>query len=606
MTTPLKRLSRKLPGLRGALSFDTRARLASGLRDALAEGYDRKSLRADVMAGAVVAVVALPLSMALAIAIGVAPQHGLYTAIIAGASVALLGGSRFQVTGPTAAFIVVLAPIASRYGLSGLLTAGLLAGALLILMGAAGLGRWIAFIPYPVTTGFTAGIAGVIFVLQLKDALGLKAAVLPDHVPEKIAALWGARASVSLPDTAIAALTLALLLIVPRVTKRIPAPLLAIAFASVAAFVLGHVEPSFEVATIGTRFHTVVDGRTVPGIPELAPTPLLPWGETLTLATLRELLPSAFAIAMLGAIESLLSAIIADGMTGTRHDPNSELVALGVGNVLASLFGGIPATGALARTATNVRSGARSPLAAVAHAGFVLLVILAAAPVLAYVPMASLAALLMLVAWNMAEARHLLYMLRVAPASDVFVLVTCFGLTVLFDMVVAVTFGVMLAALLFMRRMAELTETRLLVGSTEPSSSRAALALPPRVALYEIAGPLFFGAAQRGMAALDALKEDVRVVVLDLSRVPVIDASGLVALSSALERLQRARRFVILGGPLPEPRSVFDRAELERHHENITIARSQSEAVDMARALVLLNPEWDAHGGKTPTIRPVP
>jgi SulP family sulfate permease len=598
MPDPLRRLGRKIRRLPGSFGADVgRAPLAHALRQALREGYDKTAFKADAMAGAVVAIVALPLSMALAIAVGVPPQHGLYTAIVAGASVALLGGSRYQVTGPTAAFIVVLAPIASKHGISGLLTAGFMAGVLLLVMGAAGLGRLIEFIPYPVTTGFTAGIATVIFALQLKDAAGLTTGKLPDYFPEKMATLWHARGTVSFPDLTIALLTLALLLLIPRVTKRIPAPLIALLFAGGVAALARFIDPRLTVATVGSRFQTLIDGQLVAGIPRSLPLPALPWGEhPLSLSLARELLPAAFAIAMLGAIESLLSAVVADGMTGTRHEPNSELFALGIGNILSPLFGGIPATGALARTATNVRSGARTPIAAVVHSLGVLLAILLAAPLVAYVPMASLAGLLMLVAWNMSEARHALHMIRVAPRSDVVVLLTCFGLTVLFDMVIAVTFGVLLAALLFMRRMAEMTQTRVFEGSGQPASTRGGLSLPNRVALYEIAGPLFFGAAQRGMAALDALKEDVRVVILDLSRVPVIDASGLVALESALDRLQRSKRFVILGGPLPEPKEVFDRAELERHHSNITLADSPGEAIDIARTLVLLNPEWGSAG----------
>lgn len=591
--SPLFRLGRKIPQLPLGFAADLgRLRVSSGIRDVLKEGYDRAAFKADLMAGAVVAIVALPLSMALAIAVGVAPQHGLYTAIVAGATVALLGGSRFQVTGPTAAFIVVLAPIASKYGLSGLLTAGMLAGLMLILMGVFRFGRLIEFIPHPVTTGFTAGIATVIFALQLKDALGLRTAKLPEHFPEKMAALWEARATVSLPDLSIALVSLAILLLMPRITQRVPAPLVAVVGASVVAALAGRFVPGFEVDTVGSRFQTVVNGEVIAGIPRLPPLPVLPWGETpMTFETARELLPSAFAIAVLAAIESLLSAVIADGMTGTRHDPNVELLALGVGNVAAPLFGGIPATGALARTATNVRSGAKSPFAAVVHSVGVLLAILLVAPLVAYVPMAALAALLMLVAWNMSEIRHALHVIRVAPRSDVMVLLTCFGLTVLFDMVIAVSFGVLFAAVLFMRRMAELTQSRVLRGGQD-DPRRPVAALPASVAVYEIAGPLFFGAAQRGMAALDALASDVRVVVLDLSRVPVIDASGLVALESALERLRRGKRFVILSGPLPEPKAVFDRAELERHHENIAIAASPDEALNMARDLVLLNPEW--------------
>ncbi|HET9959093.1 MAG TPA: C4-dicarboxylic acid transporter DauA [Polyangiaceae bacterium] len=595
MKTSLQRLTRKIPRLPSSLASELgRLPLAFALRQVLTTGYGVNAFKADVLAGAVVAIVALPLSMALAIAVGVPPQHGLYTAIVAGGSVALLGGSRFQVTGPTAAFIVVLAPIVGKYGLPGLLTAGLLSGLILVLMGFARLGRWIEYIPHPVTTGFTAGIATVIFILQLKDALGLTTGALPDHFPEKVVALWHARGTASLPSVCVAAFTLLVLLGFPRLTKRVPAPLVAIVSSSILVAVLDAIAPNLDIATVGSRFHTELNGKLIPGIPRSGPTLAAPWApHALNLEFVRDLLPSAFAIAMLGAIESLLSAVIADGMTGTRHEPNSELTALGIGNILTPLFGGIPATGALARTATNVRSGAKSPIAAFTHAVLVLLAILIAAPWVAYVPMASLAALLMLVAWNMSEVRHAWHVVRVAPRSDVTVLITCYALTVFFDMVIAITFGVLLAAVLFMRRMAELTQTRVLHGSSEGNSVRDTEQLPAAIAVYEILGPLFFGAAQRGMAALDALSDRVRIVVLDLSRVPVIDASGLVALESALERLRRARRFVILGGPLPEPKAVFDRAELEKHHENILLTESPGEAVAMAKTLVLLNPEWD-------------
>ena len=593
----VKRSLRKIPRLPGML-VDARVRWGAALRDSLARGYDTKAFRSDVMAGAVVAIVALPLSMALAIATGVPPQHGLYTAIIGGFVVALLGGSRFQVTGPTAAFVVVLAPIATRHGLSGLLIAGFIAGLLLVGMGLARMGRLVEFIPHPVTTGFTAGIATVIFVLQLKDAFGLHVAHMPEGFPERVLALWQARSSLQWIELSLAVLTLALLVGIPRLTTRVPAPLVAVGLITLISLPLAHFFPVLAVDTVGSRFQTMIDGELVRGIPRALPQPRWPWGDGApSLAMVRDLLPEAFAIAMLGAIESLLSAVIADGMKGTRHDPNAELVALGVGNMLAPCFGGIAATGALARTATNVRSGAVSPIAAASHALFVLLAVLAAAPLVAYIPMAALAALLMLVAWNMADLRHVAHILKVAPRSDVVVMLSCFGLTVIFDMVVAVTAGVIFAALLFMRRMAELTQTRIFQGG--PAESRN-FEVPKRVALYEIAGPLFFGAASRGMAALDALHEDVHVVILDLSRVPVIDATGLVALESALDRLSHKKRFAIIAGPLPEPRDVFDRASLERHHDNIVVSRSVHDALETARDLVLLSPEWNSASMRPP------
>jgi len=562
---------------------------AVALRRTFAQGYSLARLRQDALAGVVVGIVALPLSMALAIAVGVAPQHGLYTAIVAGIVVALTGGSKHQVTGPTAAFIVILAPIASKYGFAGLLTAGLMAGLLLVAMGVMRLGRLIEFIPHPVTTGFTAGIATVIATLQVKDVLGLPVAKLPDGYFEKVAALWHARGEASWAELAIAAATLALLLGWPRLTKAVPAPLVAIVIVSIGATWLVRACPGLHVATIGSRFHSTIGGHEYAGIPPAPPLPMLPWaGGGMSLARVRELMSPALAIAMLGAIESLLSAVIADAMTGKKHDPNAELVALGLGNIAAPFFGGIAATGALARTATNIRAGATSPFASVVHSLTVLVAVLAAAPLVAYVPMSALAALLLLVAWNMSDARHFAHTLRVAPRSDVAVLLTCYGLTVAFDMVVAIGVGVVLAALLFMRRMSELTSTRVLAPS---STEDRAEALPAGVSVYEIDGPLFFGAAQKAMGAIETAGLGARAVVLALGTVPVIDATGLVALESAIERLHHMKKLVIIAGPLPEPRSVFEKANLEVAHEHVFFADTLDEGIRLARDLVLLAPE---------------
>jgi SulP family sulfate permease len=549
----------------------------------------------------VVGIVALPLSMALAIAVGVPPQQGLYTAIVAGAIVALTGGSKHQVTGPTAAFIVILAPITAKFGLSGLLTAGLMAGLLLVAMGTMRLGRLIEFIPHPVTTGFTAGIATVIATLQIKDVLGLPIAKMPDSYFEKITALWGARGAVSVVELGVAAATLALLLLWPRVTKVVPAPLVAIGAVTIAVTLVSRVWPGLHVATIGSRFHTTVGGHEVAGIPQVPPLPIVPWGQGgLSLAQVRELVSPAFAIAMLGAIESLLSAVIADGMTGKKHDPNAELVGLGLGNIVAPFFGGIAATGALARTATNIRAGATSPVASVVHSICVLGAVLVGAPLVAYVPMAALAGLLLLVAWNMSDARHFAHTMRVAPRSDVAVLLTCFALTVAFDMVVAIGVGVVLAALLFMKRMSELTSARVLgPAGTQDAETRR---LPEGVALYEIDGPLFFGAAQRAMGALHTVGDGVRAVVLSLATVPTIDATGLVALESAIERLRVSKKLVVIAGPLPEPRAVFEKANLEVAHEHVFLAASVDEGIQLARDLLLLAPDGTAHSPARPPV----
>lgn len=560
-------------------------RLGTALRHALRQGYTTRDLRSDLLAGIVVGIVALPLSMALAVASGVAPQHGLYTAIMAGGVIAALGGSMVQVSGPTAAFVVLLAPISARFGLGGLILAGLMAGILLVIMGASRLGGLIQFVPYPVTTGFTAGIAVVIATLQLKDFFGLTVAKMPDHYLGKVGALAAALPTLHWPDLAIGLFTLAVLILWPRVTRKIPGPLIGLGLAGILAAVLGRFVPGFEVATILSRFQD--------GIPQLPPQPVLPWtlpgpdGRPLVLSfdLIRELIPSAFAIAMLGAIESLLSAVVADGMTGGSHDPDAELVAQGVGNIVAPFFGGIAATGALARTATNIRSGARSPLAGIFHSLFVLAAVLLLAPVLNHLPMASLAALLLIVAWNMSEVKHFAHALRVAPRSDVLILLTCFGLTVIFDMVVSVTVGVLLAALLFMRRMAEVSNVRLV--SQHPIAQEG---IPKNVLIYEVAGPLFFGAAHKAMSALQRVPTGIKVVVLDLASVPVIDATGMVSLESAVSRLRQLGIFVVLGGVQEQPLRVLEKSDLRGHREHLSVHPSMEGALAVAREVSQLSP----------------
>lgn len=542
---------------------------AAALRAVLREGYHASDLKSDVLAGLVVGIIALPLAMALAIAVGVPPQHGLYTAIVAGLIVAALGGSRTQVTGPTAAFVVILAPIYNKFGMAGLLMSGLLGGLMLVGMGLARLGRMIEFIPHPVTTGFTAGIATVIATLQLKDLFGLTLASTPEHFLERVAAMYEARATASLWEPIVGFFTLGVLVLLPRMNKRIPAPLVALPLAAILCVALSQLVPGFQVATIATRFHVTVGDRVLGGIPRLPPLPLLPWTTPgpgglaalpLTLANIRVLLSGAFAIAILGAIESLLSAVVGDGMARTRHDPDAELLALGVGNIVTPFFGGIPATGAIARTATNIRSGARSPIAAIVHALTILAAMLLLAPLMGYLPMASLAALLLLVAWNMSDAKHSLHTMRVAPKSDAAVLLTCYGLTVVFDMVLGVSVGIVLAAFLFMRRMAEVTETRLMLGEHPELPGP----VPERVAVYEISGPLFFGAAQKAMAALTTTGMSAKAVILLMDGVQAMDATGLVALESALGRLRQAKCLAILSGVQPQPMAVLKKAQVDR------------------------------------------
>ncbi len=557
------------------------------LREVLRAGYGRRDLGHDLVAGLVVAVVALPLSMALAISSGVAPQHGLYTAIIAGCLVSLFGGARTQVTGPTAAFVVILAPISARFGLAGLLLASLMAGVILVALGIARLGRLIEFIPHPVTTGFTAGIATVIAALQLKDFLGLSLSGNPEHFLERVAATVHALPTLQPGDLLVGVFSLVLLLAWPRVTARVPPALIALPAAAVLAAWLARFGPEFHAATIASRFHYVADGHTLAGIPPFPPKLLWPWqatgagGEPLVLsfALFKTLVPNAFAIALLGAIESLLCAVVADGMTGTRHDPDAELLALGVGNLVAPFFGGFAATGAIARTTVNIRSGARSPLAGVFHAGFLLLAVVAFAPVLGALPLASMAALLLTVAWRMGEVKHVAHTLRAAPKSDVAVLVACYLCTVLFDMVVGVSVGIMLAALLLMRRMAEIVSTRPMTDTPH----HADRSVPRGVMLYEVAGPLFFGAAQKAINVLDSLHEATRAVVFDLTAVPVMDYTALVALESAILKLQKRNILVVLAGIQPQPARVFAKAGMKAIPGKFLMCKSLADGVARTR-----------------------
>jgi SulP family sulfate permease len=567
------------------------AALRAALRD-----YDASALRCDLMAGMVVGIVALPLSMALAIASGVPPQHGLYTAIVAGAAIALMGGSRVQVSGPTAAFVAILVPISARFGLGGLLVATVMAGVLLVVMGATGMGRLVEFVPFPVTTGFTAGVAVVIATLQLRDFLGLRIDHMPEHYLDRLGALAVALPTAHGPDVAVGVGTLALLLLWPRLDRRVPAPLVALALAGAVAYVIAQLTPEFHVATINTRFSYLDHGVMAVGIPRRPPLPVLPWHLAsangapigLSLELVRDLAPSAFAIAMLGAIESLLSAVVADGMTGNKHDPDAELIAQGAGNILAPFFGGIAATGALARTATNVRAGARSPLSAVLHSAFVLAAVLLLAPVLGFLPMASLAALLLVVAWNMGEWGHFVHMTRVAARSDVAVLLTCFFLTIVFDMVVSVTVGIVMAALLFMRRMAEVSGVTL-VGEGHPALEEP---LPRGVILYQIAGPLFFGAATKALGAIGRQdRRGVSVVVLDLTAVPALDHTGLVNLESLVRRLNERAVKVILAGVPPQPMRVLARAGWRNRKGRLRIFRSFDRGIALARSMPVAGAE---------------
>ena len=494
------------------------------------ERYTLPRFTRDLVAGVTVGIIAIPLAMALAIGSGVAPQYGLYTSAVAGIVIALCGGSRFSVSGPTAAFVVILYPVSQQFGLAGLLVATLISGLFLILFGLARFGRLIEYIPLPVTLGFTAGIGITIGTMQIKDFLGLEMAHVPEHYLQKVGALVMALPSLNLGDAAIGVVTLAVLILWPRLGIRLPGHLPAL-LAGCGVMALAKLA-GFEVATIGSRFHYLLaDGTQGNGIPQLLPQLVLPWqmpGSSFTLSwtSIQALLPAAFSMAMLGAIESLLCAVVLDGMTGTRHKANNELIGQGLGNLIAPFFGGITATAAIARSAANVRAGATSPVAAIIHALLVILALLALAPLLSWLPLSAMAALLLMVAWNMSEAHKVINLLRRAPQDDILVMLMCMSLTVLFDMVIAISVGIVLASLLFMRRIARMT--RLAPVNAE---------VPGDVTVLRVIGPLFFAAAEGLFNDLETRIAGKRIVVLKCDAVPVLDAGGLDAFQRFVKRL---------------------------------------------------------------------
>ncbi len=538
-------------------------RVFHALREVYSEGYSTGRLTKDVLAGVTVGIIAIPLAMALAIASGVAPQYGLYTAIIAGFVTALTGGSRFSISGPTAAFVVILYPVAQQYGLGGLLMATVMAGGILILMAGMRLGRLIEYIPESVTLGFTAGIAVVIALLQIKDFFGLPMTELPEHTHTKVMVLFGALPELHWPSVVVATGTLAVMIFWPRLKTAVPAHLPAVLIGSLIALALN--AQALEVDTIGSRFsYLLPGGGQGQGIPPFLPGFEWPWqrpdatGEPLGLSwgLLIDLLPSAFAIAVLGAIESLLCAVVLDGMSGKRHSANSELLGQGIGNLVTPFFGGITATAALARSAANFKAGAQSPIAAIVHALVVLLGLVVLAPWLAYLPMPAMAALLLMVAWNMSEAPKAIHLLKTAPRGDIWVFLTCFLLTVLVDMVMAITVGVLLAAVLFVKEIAEMTQVR----DISQNRKLVDVELPEGWSVFKITGPLFFAAADRVFGELGALCESRKGLVLYMDAVPILDAGGTAALNKLISQCQRTGTKVLVADLQFQPLKTLARA----------------------------------------------
>ena len=541
------------------------------------EGYGLAELRADALAGLTVAIVALPLAMALGIASGASPDKGLVTAVVAGFLISALGGSRLQIGGPTGAFVVVIFNVIALHGYDGLVLATLIAGLILLVAGLAGLGRLIRFVPHPVITGFTAGIAVIIASSQVKDFLGLPL----DSVPAEFIPQWltylGVITRVSPATLAIGAGALLLILGLKKLAPRLPGYLVAVVAASAAVGLL-----DLPVDTVGSRF---------PDIPAGLPWPELP---AITLAKVQAVMPSAFTIAFLAGIEALLSAVVADGMAGTRHRPNQELVGQGVANLASGLFGGLPATGAIARTATNIKAGARTPVSGMFHAAFLLLFVLFATDLMAYVPMAALAAILFTVAIGMSEYRRFVQLLRM-PGGDRTVLLLTFALTVMVDLTVAIAVGVTLASLLFMMRMSEAVQVE---GRSEIEASpdldddgmRQREGLPPGVEVFRIAGPFFFGVAGDLLDTLRNLGQRPKVVILRMRRMPFLDASGAAALDQFVDQAKHYGIKVIFSGVQPQAMEVLARTRLGRNSVRVEHAPDYLAALERARAEVARTP----------------
>lgn len=502
------------------------------------EGYGWRDLRADAISGLTVAVVALPLSMAIAIASGVSPERGLYTAIAGGFIVSLLGGSRFQIGGPAGAFIGLVASIVERHGYDGLALATAIAGLILIVVALLRLGTYIKYIPLPVTIGFTAGIAVIIAASQISEMLGLKIAHEPSALVPKLQAIAKALPTINLQTFAVATLSLAVILLVRRLKPNWPAFLIAIVVAGIACYVL-----HLDVTTVTGRFGEV---------PRSLPAPSFP---IFGFEKLQAVLPDAFAIALLGSIESLLSAVVADGMTGRRHRSNAELGAQGIASIMSVIFGGICVTGTVARTATNVRSGARGPLSGIFHCGYLLLFLAVAAPLVGYIPLAGLGAVLAVVAWNMAEKEEFWSLIRTSR-GDAAVLLATFGLTIFVDLITGITVGVVMGALLFLHRMAESVEVEDDISDREDPLERydAKAATDRDVMVYRINGAFFFGATARVLTALERVGAPPRLFVLDFTDVPLIDTTAAHSLIAFVNKLKRAGTEVCFAATRPKVR----------------------------------------------------
>ena len=527
--------------------------------------YSKEKFMADLMAGLIVGIVALPLAIAFGIASGVSPEKGIITAIVAGFIISALGGSRVQIGGPTGAFIVIIYGIIQQFGLSGLMVATMLAGVFLILLGVFRLGTIIKFIPYPIVVGFTSGIAVTIFTTQIKDLFGLEIGEMPADFISKWGVYFSHFHTVNWPSMLVGLLSIAIIALTPKVSKKIPGSLIAIVVMTLAVYLLKEFGGIGSIKTIGDFY---------PNIKAQIPALTMP---DITWEQVKLLFPTAMTIAVLGAIESLLSATVADGVTGDRHDSNQELIGQGIANVCTPLFGGIPATGAIARTMTNINNGGRTPVSGIIHAAVLLLIFLVLMPLAAYIPMACLAGVLIIVSYNMSGWRTFRELMK-NPKSDITVLIITFLLTVIFDLTIAIEVGLVIACLLFMRRMAETTQVKLIADEIDPAEEidvqlheEEHLIIPRGVEVYEINGPYFFGIANKFEDLMAGMANHPKVRIIRMRRVPFIDSTGIHNLQTLCAMSRREGTEIVLSGVQEKVYEVLDHAGLcdELGKENI-------------------------------------
>ena len=551
-------------------AFEYKPKLISTLRH-----YDKKTFMADLMAGLIVGIVALPLAIAFGIASGVSPEKGIITAIVAGLAISIFGGSKVQIGGPTGAFIIIIYGIIQQYGMEGLAIATLMAGAFLVLFGLLHLGTIIKYIPYPIVVGFTSGIAVTIFTTQVKDLLGLSIASVPSDFIEK---WWVYIQNIDTIDpwsAAVGILSVVVIMLTPKVSKKIPGSLIAIIIMTIAALMLKTFAGVNTIETIGDRF-SISNELPNAAVPEM------------TWETIKSLVSPAITIAILGAIEALLSATVADGVVGDHHDSNTELVGQGIANLLSPLFGGIPATGAIARTMTNINNGGRTPIAGIIHAAVLLLIFLFLMPLAQYIPMACLAGVLVVVSYGMSGWRSFLALTK-NPKSDVTVLVITFLLTILFDLTIAIEVGLIIACLLFMRRMAETTDVKVVMDEIDPnedtdvSGNLEHLTVPQGVEVYEINGPYFFGAGNKFEEIMAAFGDRPKVRIIRMRKVPFVDSTGIHNLTNLCEMSRKEGIQVVLSGVNPNVERVLEHAGFYKtlgkenicSHINLALAKAE-------------------------------